>query len=298
MVYKSISRKVFELFNILLLTTAVLVIITPYLYLISVAFSDSAAIRESVLFFIPRHPTLANFRIVLNGEGFYSSVAISVLRTLLGTVLTLLITFSAAYGFSRKAFPGKKLFLAFLMLPFFFSPGLIPTFILYYDLRLIDSFAVYILPFLFSVFNMVVMRTYIKSAIPDSLEEAAKIDGAHEITIFFRIIIPLSKPILATVAIWTAVAHWNDWTTTLFYVSEQSLFTMQFKVRQLIQDSQNLANLQQQAIMNGEIPKSAPSIQEYLIAAQVFLTSIPIMLVYPFLQKYFVNGVALGSIKE
>ena len=295
----SLSYRIFTIFNYVLLTLIGVVTLFPYLNVLALSLNDGLDSMNGGVFLWPRVPTLDNFRMVLSSNYMSQAVFISVTRVLSGTVLALLVQFSAAYAFTRKELPGRVGFLIFLTLPMFFSGGLIPQYILFSKMHLLNTFFVYILPGVFSFYNMIVIRTYINT-IPGSLEESAKLDGATEITVFFRIILPLSKPILATIALWVAVGHWNDWTTTIYFVTRQKLFTMQYVLVQFIKEGERIAALIQQAQMDGLDTSNmqANSTPEALKSAQVIVTTLPIIMIYPFLQKYFIKGVMIGSVKE
>ncbi len=295
----SLSYRIFTIFNYVLLTLIGVVTLFPYLNVLALSLNDGLDSMNGGVFLWPRVPTLDNFRMVLSSNYMSQAVFISVTRVLSGTVLALLVQFSAAYAFTRKDLPGRVGFLIFLTLPMFFSGGLIPQYILFSKMHLLNTFFVYILPGVFSFYNMIVIRTYINT-IPGSLEESAKLDGATEITVFFRIILPLSKPILATIALWVAVGHWNDWTTTIYFVTRQKLFTMQYVLVQFIKEGERIAALIQQAQMDGLDTSNmqANSTPEALKSAQVIVTTLPIIMIYPFLQKYFIKGVMIGSVKE
>ena len=178
----------------------------------------------------------------------------------------------------------------------FITGGIIANYLLYSKIGMINSFWVYILPTSFSFYNMVIMRTYIVT-IPESLKESSRIDGASEFRILVQIIMPLSKPIIATIALWIAVYHWNDYSTTLYYITQSKLFTVQYNLMQMVKDGEKIAELvQKSAETGGEV--KVTTTPEALKAAQIMVTTLPIVCVYPFLQKYFVKGVMIGSVKE
>lgn len=206
--------------------------------------------------------------------------------------------FAAAYALSKKDLPYKNIVVAFFTVQMFVGAGAIPTYVLYSKMHLLNSFWVYILPSLMSFYNVVIIRTFIQTTIPDSLYESAYIDGATDVTVFARIVIPLSKPVLATMALWTMVNHWNDWTTTLTYIRNPKLYTLQYKMMQLIKESDRMQSIIEAARVSGQIVEetSLPT-SDGLIAAQVILSTLPIVCAYPFLQKYFVKGITIGAVK-
>jgi putative aldouronate transport system permease protein len=271
----------------------------PYLNTLAVALNDGADTMLGGITIFPREPTLDNFRSIVQEPAMIKAFFVSVARVIAGTLLALIVQFFAAYTFAKRDLTGRTPLLVYFMIPMFFGGGLIPTYLLFSKLGLLNHFLVYVLPGAFAFFNMIIIRTYLYS-LPDSLQESARIDGAGEFTILFRIVMPLSMPIVATIGLWTAVGQWNDWTTTLNFVTDPDLYTLQYKLMQLIKESDMLAAMIQQAIERGEtdISSQISVTPESIRAAQVIVTTIPIILVYPFLQKYFIKGVLIGSVKE
>lgn len=297
---ESVGYKVFYVILVIILILFSILMIYPYLNVVAKAFNEGFDTMQGGVTIYPRVPTMRNFLTLINNNLIMNSSVISVARVLLGTLLALIVQFSAAYAMKKKNLKGKGAILIFLMIPMFFGGGLIPVYILYSKLHLLNNFLVYVLPGAFSLFNMVIIRTYL-STIPDSFEESAKIDGANEVTIMFKIMIPLSMPILATIALWTLVYHWNDWITTLYFVTKSKLFTMQFVLMKILRESEDIQKMVQDSIMRGQAVKAGTGTKatpESIQAAQIVLTTIPIIITYPFLQKYFIKGVMIGAIKE
>ena len=296
---ESIPSRLFDIFNIVLMVVLGLIMIFPYLNVLAKSFNDAADSARGGITFFPRVFTIENFKTIFADSTTISALIVSIARVLIAVVLSLLVQFSAAYALSKQNFPGKKFFVTLYMIPMFIAAGQVPLYVIITRLNLLNTFWVYILPFLFSFYNIVIIRTFIQSTIPISIEESALIDGANEIIMFFKLILPLSKPILATIALWVMVQHWNDWTATLYYIRKQDLFTLQYIMMQLVKETDRLQKMQQAAIEAGmpveEIKSKISS--ESLIAAQVIVTTVPIICVYPFLQKYFVKGIMMGSVK-
>ena len=182
------------------------------------------------------------------------------------------------------------------MLPSYITAGVIPFYILYSYLNLINNYLVYILPTAFAFYHMVIIRSFLQE-LPPSIEESAKIDGANDIQIMFKIIMPLSLPVMATVALWISVGAWNDWTTTLMYVTKKSLYPLQYLMMRLIKESSLAREMAKESasVQTGIMAKPTP---ESVKAASLITTTLPIIMVYPFLQKYFITGVTLGAVKE
>lgn len=295
---KSKSYIVFLIFNYTLLTALTIMFLFPYLNQVAKALNDSADTARGGMLIFPRKFTMHNITTILSDKSIFSGLMISVIRVVTGTLVAIVIQFSAGYAFTKKDLYGRSGFLVFLTVPMFITGGLIPQYILYSRLGLLNNFLVYIIPTAFSFFNMVVIRTYIDS-IPASLFESARLDGASEPRILATMVIPLSKPIIATIALWTLVGYWNDWTTTLYFVTSKKLFTLQYMLMQVINESQRVQEMIQDAIQSG---RSASNVQvqttpESLKSAQIVITTLPIICVYPFLQKYFIKGIMVGSVK-
>ena len=297
---RSIEQKIFSVFLTIFMIVLSIIMIYPYLNVLAKAFNEGVDSMRGGITIFPRRPTFQNFLTLFQNDQIINSAMISIARALLGTFLALIVQFTAAYAIKKKNLKGKGIILLFLMFPMFFGGGLIPVYILYSRLQLLNNFLVYVLPGAFNLFNMVIIRTYLRT-IPESFEESAKLDGANELVIMFRIIIPLSTPILATVTLWTIVGHWNDWVTSLYFITRSKLFTMQFVLMKILREYEQLQNLIRESIQHGR-PIAAGSFQsstsEAIQAAQIILTTIPIIVTYPFLQKYFVKGIMIGSLKE
>lgn len=299
MMRASASYRIFSVCNVLFIALISLVALYPYFNTLAVALNDGQDSMRGGITFFPREPTLDNFATLLKDDSIIRALLVSIAKVVCGTLLNLIVQFSAAYALTQKRMVGRSALLLYFIVPMFFNGGLIPIYLLYSKLGLLNNFLVYVLPGAFAFFNVIIIRTYLYT-IPESLQESAKIDGANELTVMWRIILPLSRPILATIALWTAVTHWNDWTSTLNFVTKPDLQTLQFKLMLMIKESDMIASLIQEAAMRGEAT-SVPIVRvtpEAIRAAQVIVTTIPIILVYPFLQKHFIKGVLIGSVKE
>ena len=296
---KSMSYKAFTCINTIIMLIILIVCMLPYLHTLAKALNDGNDTMLGGLTIFPRKFTWQNFTILFNDISMYKAFLLSVVRVIIGTVLGIMVQFAGAYVLSKDDLPGRKKIMIFLIIPMFFNGGIIPTYLLFAKSELINSFFVYILPTLASYYNVLVMQSFIKSSVPVSLSESASLDGAGEFRILWQIIFPLCKPVLATVALWIAVGHWNDWTTTMYYITDESLYTLQYKLMQIVKESERLKALIQEAALTGEAisTEQVKSTPESLVAAQVIITTIPIIIVYPFLQKYFVQGVTLGAVK-
>lgn len=293
------SYKVFTAFNWLLMFGIIVLCVFPYLHTLAKALNDGYDTMLGGITIFPRKLTWANFQALFRDATMFKALWVSVLRVVLSVVLCIIVQFSAAYALSRSHMKGRNKILLFLAIPMFFNGGMIPQYLLYVKCGLINNFWVYILPGLFSYYNMIVMKSFIDSSIPDSLPEAASLDGANEFRILWQIVFPLCKPVLATVALWIAVGAWNSWTDTMYYITKPELHTLQYKLMELVRESERLKALIQEAALAGEeLGEEVKSTPESMVSAQVIVTTIPIIVLYPFLQKYFVKGVTLGAVKS
>jgi len=253
-----------------------------------------AGVSTTRFYFWPPVTTIANYLRVFDSRHIWVGFANTFHRTILGTLLTLLFTIHIAYPLSKKNFPHRNFWTLLIVFTMFFSGGMIPDFILVRQLGLINSRWAMIIPGLISPFNMIIMRNFFMN-MPDSLEESARIDGANDIVILYRIILPLSGSILATIALWTAVGHWNAWFDNLVYITDASRIVLQVVLRRVVlEGSQQLINMQGAAAVDTGLQTITP---ETIRAATIMVATVPILCVYPFLQKYFVKGVMVGSLK-
>ncbi len=295
----SAGRIVFVILNTLAVLILSFLFLAPYLNILAKSLNTGKDTMLGGLTFWPREFTWDNFNVVLLDKTTYSGLIVSALRVLIGASFALVIQFAAAYVLLQRGLPGKKFLVMLFTIPMFVSGGLVSQYIWYAKLGVYNTFFVYILPGAFSFYNLVVMRTYM-NGIPDSLLESARLDGATELKILFRIMMPLCKPIIATVFLWLAVAHWNNWTDTLYFVTNRRLYTLQYNLQMGAKKAATLQEMIQNAIQSGrplgdvDLSTTTESIQ----AAQIIVATLPIVCLYPFVQKYFISGVMLGSVKE
>lgn len=295
---QSFSRKVFNVFNIIFMTLMLITMLFPYLNILAKAFNDGKDTAKGGITIFPRVFTLENFKTIILDEAFPRAFLLSVGIVIGATALALIVQFMAAYALTRKDLIGRSALLVFFMIPMYFGGGLIPTYIMYSKIGLLNNVLVYLLPTCFGLYTTVIIRSYI-NGLPSGLTEAARIDGASEFTILWRIVAPLSKPIMATIALWTAVGKWNDWTTTMYFVTKRRLFTLQYMLVQVLKETQMIQNMIDEALKRGEQYIASVNVTtEAVKCAQIIVTTIPIVLVYPFLQKYFIKGVMVGAIKD
>ncbi|EOS25044.1 MAG: carbohydrate ABC transporter permease [Lachnospiraceae bacterium] len=285
--------KVFVVCNTLFMIAFVVVTLYPVLNTLAISFNDGTDALRGGIYLWPRKWTLKNYITVLQKQNLITGAYITVARTVSGTLLALAANAILAFIVSRKNFLFKRELSLFWVITMYVNGGMIPTFLLYRGLHLTNSFWVYIIPGMFSAFNMLVIRTYM-AGIPDSLEESAQLDGAGYTTIFLKIISPLCKPVYATVALFVAVGQWNSWFDAMLYNRMSShLTTLQYELMKLLSSVTNQGT-SAEAMKNAAGTVTPTSVR----AAATILTMLPIICLYPFLQRYFVTGLTIGGVKE
>jgi len=296
-VNKGIAWHIFNVFNIIFMLFVSFIILFPYMNILAVSLNDNVQAVNIGFMIFPRSFTLMNFQSLLSDSAIIRAAFVTVGRLAVGVPYSVFIAFITAYVLSKRYLPGRKWIIFILLIPSYIGGGLIPTYILFANLGLLNNPLVYILPAGFGFFGFILLRTYMYT-IPESLEESARIDGAGDYTIMFKIYFPLCIPIIATLILFSAVGHWNDWTTTLYFVPNNQWNTLAFELQRILLEQGRIARLVQEAIMRGEIPRTSPGTSQGIRNAQIIVTTLPIVLVYPFLQKYFLKGLLIGGVKE
>ena len=283
--------------DIMVLLTMLLVLIAtlyPFLNSLALSFNNADDTTRGGITIWPRIFTTRNYELIFANSKIYKAYSITVLRTLIGTVVGLLFTATLAFGLSRRNLRGRKFYTYFCLIPMYFSGGLIPTYFLIRSLNLLNNFWVYILPNLVNLWNMLLMRAYFKS-VPDALEESARIDGANYFTIFYRIILPVSMPIVATICLYIGVFHWNSWFDAAMFISSQQLKPMQTVLISIISEAkfaEQIASAAAGASVDvGSIGRGKVVNVRSITMATMIVTITPIVIVYPFLQRYFIKGI-------
>ena len=292
---KKKKPETFDLVNGAIMVLMMLVMLFPFWYCVVGSFNDGTDYLRGGVYLWPREFVLSNYKAVFRDPSIFNAFKVTIAKSLLGTFSSVLVTALAAYAMTRPALKGKRFYAPFMTLTMYFGGGLIPYFVVIKDLGLYDSFWVYIIPGLFSVWNMIILRSFF-AELPPELIEAARLDGAGEYRIFFQIVLPLSKAVLATIVLFSLVGHWNAYFDSMMYTSAPELQTIQLFLKKMITDPGTASSLASSAAM--AIPAEARKVtpQTIKLAAMV-VTSLPIICVYPFLQKYFVKGTMVGSVK-
>lgn len=292
---KSKTDLVFNIFNILLMLIIIFITLYPFWFAIVGSLNEGLDyMRRRGVTFWPSAFTLNNYRVVFMEEGILDAFEITIYRTIAGTITHLLITSMFAYAFSKKFLMGRNFYAVVGFITMFFSGGLIPAYLLRQYLGLLDTFWVFIIPAMINFWNVIIFRSFFQE-IPDSISESAKIDGAGEYRIFFRLIVPLSLPVFAVIALFVGVYHWNDFWVPMVFTRSPRFETIQLFLMSVIRTREAASALQAQAAGIG-IPRGTVNPLTIQMATMI-VTTVPIMLVYPFLQKYFVKGIMIGSVK-
>ncbi|MEC0203882.1 carbohydrate ABC transporter permease [Paenibacillus lautus] len=290
MIKRSKGEFVFEVFNYIFLAVVSAAMIFPILHVAAQSLSSDVAISRGDVGLWPVEFTLSNYAIVLNDTSVWRSFMISVFVTVVGTGINLIATASLAYPLSRNEYRGRKVILMLVLVTFIFSAPLIPNYLLIKSLNMLDTVWALIIPGAISAYNLFIMRSFFMN-LPNEIIDSARIDGCGELRIISSIVLPLSKPVMATMGLFYAVAHWNSYSSALYYINSRQLFPLQVRLREIVITDQmgemdttfeNLANMSPEGIK----------------MATIVIATLPIILVYPFLQKYFIKGMLIGSIKS
>ncbi|REK52630.1 MAG: ABC transporter permease [Thermobacillus sp.] len=292
MYHKTLPYRIFNVFNTAFLSALAVICVIPLLHVLAVSLSSKAAADGNLVGLWPVDFSLEAYKAAINNQYFLGSVWISVMRTVLGTALILLVTVLAAYPLSKETreFRGRPVYAWMFVFTMIFNGGLVPFYILIMKLGLIDKFAVLIIPAMVNVWLIVLMMNFFRG-VPRALEEAAFIDGASHFGVLFRIYLPLSLPALATLGLFAGVWHWNSWFDGLLYLSRKEDYPLATYLQTVIV-SRDMSS------MNFTIEEMQLLSQKTINAAQIFIGALPVLLVYPFLQRYFIKGLVLGSVKE
>ncbi len=285
----------FDWINYAVMVLLAFIMIYPLWYCVAGSLNEGMDYLRGGVFLWPRKWTLANYKAVFLDSAILNAFWVTIWKCLVGTVTSVLCTAMVAYAITRPKLRLKKLYIPFIMLTMFFSGGLIPYFILIVDLGLYDSFWVYVIPTMFSAYNMIIIQSFMRE-LPSELIESAKLDGASEYRIFFQMILPLSKPVLATIALFTVVTHWNSYFDSMMYTSSQELQTIQLFLKKVITDPSVSRGLGSAATI--AIPDQAATLTPQVVKlATMVVTALPVVCIYPILQRYFVKGVTVGAVK-
>lgn len=293
MIQVSKGYRTFQFINVLIMMSIVVVCLYPFLYTLSVSLSDVSAVMSHKVSIYPIGFNLQSYKIVVQHPSFATGYFNTVLYTGLGTLIGLVMTTICAYPLSKDHLMGRSLVMKFIVFTMFFGGGLIPNFLVIKSLGLIDKIGAIVLPGAINTYYLIVMITFFK-AIPDSIEEAAAIDGLNPIQTLLRIVLPLSKPVMATIGLFFAVAFWNDWFNAMIYLNSSERTPIMLVLRNIVMGAE-MAAKQTGGLKNNT--NTVLSVSATFKSSAIILSTLPILVMYPFVQKYFVKGVMIGSLK-
>ncbi|HIZ64700.1 MAG TPA: carbohydrate ABC transporter permease [Candidatus Blautia pullicola] len=296
--YNKIKKSTNVLFNVILSILSLLSVI-PFIFVIIISFTDEQSLTMNGYRFIPEKWSLYAYEYIVSaGESILRSYGVTILVTIVGTIIGLLLTGTYAYALSRKTYAFRSFFTKVITVPMLFSGGMIANYLIVTKvLMLKNSVWALILPLCMNSFNVIVLRTFFKTSIPDSVVESAKIDGASEWRLFFKIVIPMAMPGLATIGLFLTLGYWNDWFNALMYMDDKNWIPLQFLLMQIQNSIDWLASNKSMMGVDG-IQAAANLPKETIKMAIVVISTLPIIFAYPFFQRYFVNGLTIGAVKE
>jgi putative aldouronate transport system permease protein len=285
------SDRVFDIINVTLLIGVLIIVLYPLVFVVSASFSNSMAVMQGKVRLWPIGFNIESYRAVFQNSKIITGYKNTIIYTLVGTAVNIVMTIAGAYPLSRKDFVGRNIIMMYITFTMFFGGGLIPSYIINKSLGLVNNFWVMILPGAVSVWNLIVMRSFFQNSIPVELQEAAFIDGCSNFNLLFKIVLPLSAPIIAVMVIFYGVGHWNAFFTALIYFKEQKRFPLQLVLREIL-----IQNDMQDMTGDGTL-LAQQLLAESIKYSVIIVSSLPVLMLYPFLQKYFVKGVMVGAIK-
>ena len=287
---QDLDSRVFDIVNLVVLSLFTLIIVIPLWNIVVSSFASGQSLAQGHFVFWPTEFSLENYQAVFRDSSIIRAFFISVLKTVIGVSTHVFFCAMVAYAMSKPQLKGRKLYSAMGIITMFFSGGMIPHYLLIKQLGLLNSFAVYIIPALFSYYDVIILMNFFRN-VPNSLEESAMIDGAGHWRIFWQIYLPISKPALATIALFNGVGQWNDFMTAKIYISDKTLFPLQMKLYEIIVQSQTQG---MQNISSAVVQNTTKGIQ----LATIVVTTVPILIIYPLLQRHFIAGMMVGAVKE
>ncbi|WP_239615681.1 carbohydrate ABC transporter permease [Cohnella mopanensis] len=287
------SDRAFTIVNYIVLSIVLIAVLYPLIYVVSASFSSSYAVLSGKVWLWPVDPSLDGYKAVFKNKNILTGFQNTVFYTVAGTLINIIMTIMAAYPMSRRDFRGRNIFMLLFVFTMMFSGGLIPTYFVVKDLHMINTVWAMLIPTALSVWNVIIMRTYFQTTIPHELLEASQLDGCNDFRFLLRIVIPLSGPIIAVIALFYAVGHWNQYFNAMIYLKDPHLYPLQLILRDIL--VQNEVKID----MLGDVKSAAArqGLRELLKYSLIVVSSVPLLLIYPFVQKFFVKGVMIGSIK-
>lgn len=290
---RSREDRIINIVTAVLCILVLIVTVYPVYYCLIYSFNDGKDAAKQALYFWPRKFSLENYKIVFQNKAIYPAFIMTMLRSIVGTVLAVFCMAMAAYALSKDNLKGRKVYMIMGVITLYFSAGVVQSYLLYREMRLLDSFWVYILPNIFQFYYIILFISFFRE-LPAALEESAQMDGAGYFTILFKIIIPLSTPVIATVSLFVGVWHWNDWFHPAFFIQNESLMTLPT----VLMRAMSLAEAQQTLQKMIAMPSQSSTTMESVRYAMLIVSILPVTIIYPFVQKFFLKGMMLGAVKE
>lgn len=289
---KSRADRLFDFFLYLIAAVIILLVLYPMYFILIASISNPSEVSAGNILFLPKGINFKGYKKLAEYSQLWVGYKNTILYTLLGTAVSLVLNIPAAFALSRRELYGRKIFTIVYLIPMFFTGGLIPTYLIVKDFGLLDNFWVMVLPFSVITYYIIVARTFFNNSIPGDLWEAAQLDGCGNLGFFFRIVLPLSKAVIAVIALWTAVGQWNSYFNALIYLRSPELQPLQLVLRNILISNQTIGSM-----ATGAAAVEARQMADLIKYAIIVVSSVPIMCLYPFVQKYFNQGVMLGSLK-
>lgn len=289
--------RIFMVCIYIFLALALVIVLYPLIYIISASISSPQFVNSGEMWLLPKGITWEGYKTIFDNNSIWRGYLNTIFYTGLGTAINLLVTLPCAYALSRPEFYGKNIFMKFLLLTMFLSGGLIPTYLLVKNLGMIDTVWAMVIPNAASVYNIVVTRTFFESTIPREMEEAAIIDGCSDFKMFIKIVLPLSMPIIAVMGLFYGVGHWNSYFNALIYLSDKSMYPLQMVLREILVMSDLSSNSTEVSASMASMMHNKQQLVQVIKFGVMIVSTLPVIIVYPFLQKYFVKGVMVGSLK-
>lgn len=292
---RSYSDKIFDVINLVIMAVLLLVFIWPLWFVVIASVSNPNEVWNGNVILLPKQFSMTAYEAVVQYKSIWIGYRNTIFYTVAGTLVNLAMTICAAYPLSRKDFVPRNFFMFMFMLTMYFSGGLIPTYLVVNKLHLINTVWAMIIPGAVSIYNVIITRTYFINSIPSSLQEAASLDGANSYQFLMKVVLPLSKPILAVIGLYYAVGHWNDFFSALIYINDKSLMPLQSFLRDLLMSNKMLVTGMQG--MDAAQAEMKMQLAQTLKYSAIVVSTLPVLCVYPFIQKYFVKGIMIGSVK-
>jgi len=291
---ENIWDRIFNIVNITLLTCFMLIVLYPLIYIVSASVSDPDLVSTGQVWLLPKGITLEGYIRVLQDPDILTGYKNTIIYTVAGTTLNLFLTLTAGYALSKKFLPGSRALMFIFAFTMYFSGGMIPTYIMIKNLNLLNTYAILIISGAVNTYNLIIAKTFFANGVPKELEEAAHIDGCSVIRTFFTIIIPLSKALIGVLGLYYGISHWNSYFSALIYINDRNKFPLQLVLREILIENQQKAAM---LIEDEELALLQQKVANLIKYSVIIVSSVPVLVIYPFLQKYFDKGVMLGSLK-